>query len=104
MIVTYMVDKDTMFKLRPGFGRDTVTTLARVRGMRVSIVGNDLLCRSGDQFQESELAASIVHGVALGESGYEAGLADIENRIDVWGLAAVYEAQAVIKPLEARDS
>ena len=104
MIIRCMVDKDTMCKMRPGFGRDTVTTLARVGGKSVSIVGNDLLHRSEDQFQEPELATTIVHGVALGEPGYEAALADIEKGIDVWGLAAVYEAQAVIKPQDARDS
>lgn len=104
MIVRCMVDKDTMFKPRPGFGRDTVTTLARVGGKRVSIVGNDLLHRSGDQFQESELATTIVHGVALGVSGYEAALAAIEKRIDVWDLAAVDEAQAVIHQQDALDS
>ena len=104
MIVRCMVDKDTMFKMRPGFGRDTVTTLARVGGKSVSIVGNDLLCRCGAQVQESALAASIVQGVALGVSGYEVALAAIEKRIDVWYLAAVYEAQAVIKQQGALDS
>lgn len=54
-------------------------------------------------FMSPEFATKIVHGVAQGEPGYEAALADIEKGIDVWGLAAVYAAQAVIKPQDTRD-
>ena len=35
--------------------------------------------------------------------GFEEKLADIEQESDVWGLAAVFAAQAVIRPEETRD-
>jgi hypothetical protein len=50
-----------------------------------------------------EFATKIVHGVGVGEPGFEEALADIRQGADVWGLAAVYAAQAVIKPHDTRD-
>ena len=44
-----------------------------------------------------------MHGVRPGDADFEARLADIEQGSDVWGLAAVYGAQAVIKPADTRD-
>lgn len=50
-----------------------------------------------------EFATKIVHGVGFGEPGYEEKLKEIEQGIDVWGLASVYATQAVIRPQETRD-
>ena len=54
-------------------------------------------------FMSPEFATTIVHGVKPGDPDFEARLADIEQGSDVWGLAAVYGAQAVIRPQETRD-
>jgi hypothetical protein len=50
-----------------------------------------------------EFATKIVHGVGVGEAGFEEAFARICQGADVWGLAAVYAAQAVIKPADTRD-
>jgi hypothetical protein len=50
-----------------------------------------------------EFATQIVHGVGVGEPGFEEKLAQIQKGSDVWGLAEVYAAQAVIRPDETRD-
>lgn len=50
-----------------------------------------------------EFATKIVHGVGIGEPGYEAALADIRKGADVWGLGAVYAAQSIIRPQDTRD-
>jgi hypothetical protein len=39
----------------------------------------------------------------VGEPGFEEKLAQIQKGSDVWGLAEVYAAQAVIRPDETRD-
>ena len=44
-----------------------------------------------------------MHGVKPGERGFDARLAEIEHDSDVWGLASVFAAQAVIRPDETRD-
>lgn len=54
-------------------------------------------------FMSPEFATKIVHGVGVGEPGFEEALADIRKGADVWGLAAVYAAQAVIRPQDTRD-
>ena len=54
-------------------------------------------------FMSPEFATKIVHGVGYGEPGYEDALKKIEKGIDVWGLASVYAAQAVIHPKDTRD-
>ena len=52
---------------------------------------------------DPDFATKIVHGVGHGEPGFEEALADIRKGADVWGLAAVYAAQSVIKPQDTRD-
>jgi acetyl-CoA carboxylase carboxyltransferase component len=54
-------------------------------------------------FMSPDFATKIVHGVGHGEPGFEEALADIRKGADVWGLAAVYAAQSVIKPQDTRD-
>ena len=54
-------------------------------------------------FMSPEFATTIVHGVKPGEPEFEEKLAEIAQGSDVWGLAAVYAAQAVIRPHETRD-
>jgi acetyl-CoA carboxylase carboxyltransferase component len=54
-------------------------------------------------FMSPEFATRIVHGVKPGEPGFGEKLAEIEKGSDVWGLASVYAAQAVIRPQETRD-
>lgn len=54
-------------------------------------------------FMSPDFATKIVHGVGVGEPGYEEALEGIRKGADVWGLAAVYAAQAVIKPQDTRD-
>ena len=196
-IIRCVVDKDSMFELKPRFGKSAVTTLARLGGKSVGIVANNPLHRGGSldadacrkivdflvmcdsfkipivllvdtpgfqigteaekagapgrimnfmnamtlltvphlsviirksygrayvcmgggrhsddiaawpsaeiSFMSPEFATKIVHGVGYGEPGYEEKLKDIEKGADVWGLASVYAAQAVIRPQETRD-
>jgi acetyl-CoA carboxylase carboxyltransferase component len=54
-------------------------------------------------FMSPEFATTIVHGVKPGDADYPARLAEIEQGSDVWGLASVFAAQAVILPAETRD-
>jgi len=54
-------------------------------------------------FMSPDFATKIMHGVGVGEPGYEQALESIQQGADVWGLAAVYAAQAVIRPQETRD-
>jgi acetyl-CoA carboxylase carboxyltransferase component len=192
-----MVDKDSMFELKPRFGKSAVVALSRMNGKSVGIVANNPLHRGGAldadacrkivdflvmcdsfnipivllvdtpgfqigteaekagapgkimnfmnamtlltvprlsvilrksygrayvcmgggrhtddisawpsaeiSFMSPEFATTIVHGVKPGDPDFEARLADIEQGSDVWGLAAVYGAQAVIRPQETRD-
>jgi len=39
----------------------------------------------------------------VGEAGFAEKFAQIQKGADVWGLAEVYAAQAVIRPEETRD-
>src|SRR5215510_3450151 len=196
-IVRAVVDKDTLFELKPRFGKSAVTALARLGGKSVGIVANNPLHRGGAldadacrkitdflvlcdsfnvpvvllvdtpgfqigteaeksgapgrimnfmnamtlltvprlsviirksygrayvcmgggrhsddvaawpsaevSFMSPEFATKIVHGVGMGEPGYEEKLKLIEKGADVWGLAEVYATQAVIRPDETRD-
>lgn len=54
-------------------------------------------------FMSPEFATTIVHGVKPGDADYPARLAEIEQGSDVWGLASVFAAQAVIAPADTRD-
>jgi acetyl-CoA carboxylase carboxyltransferase component len=54
-------------------------------------------------FMSPEFATKIVHGVGVGEPGFEEKFAQIRQGSDVWGLASVYAAQAVIRPEQTRD-
>jgi methylmalonyl-CoA decarboxylase subunit alpha len=54
-------------------------------------------------FMSPEFATKIVHGVGAGEPGFEEKFAQIQKENDVWGLASVYAAQAVIRPEHTRD-
>ena len=196
-VIRCVVDKDTMFELKPRFGRSAVTALARLGGKSVGVVANNPLYRGGaldadacrkivdflvlcDSFNvpiillvdtpgfqigtdaeragapgkimnfmnamtlvtvprlsvivrksygrayvcmgggrhsddvsawptaevslmSPEFATKIVHGVGVGEPGFEEALAKIRQGADVWGLASVYAAQAVIRPEQTRD-
>ena len=196
-IIKSVVDKDTMFELKPRFGKSAVTALARLGGKSVGIIANNPLHRGGAldadacrkivdfmvlcdsfnvplvllvdtpgfqigteaekagapgkimnfmnamtlvtvphisvivrksygrayvcmgggrhsddiaawptaevSFMSPEFATKIVHGVGFGEPGYEEALANIRKGSDVWGLAAVYAAQHVIRPEQTRD-
>src|SRR5574338_312161 len=196
-IVKCIADKDTVFELKPRFGRSAVTALARLGGKSVGLVANNPLHRGGAldadacrkivdflvlcdsfnvpivllvdtpgfqigteaekagapgrimnfmnamtlvtvphisviirksygrayvcmgggrhsddiaawptaevSFMSPEFATKIVHGVGMGEPGFEEKFAQIQKGSDVWGLAAVYAAQAVIRPEHTRD-
>lgn len=196
-VLKCVVDRDTLFELKPRFGRSAVTALARLGGRSVGVVANNPLHRGGAldadacrkivdflvlcdsfnvpllifvdtpgfqigteaekagapgrimnfmnamtlvtvprisvivrksygrayvcmgggrhsdetaawptaevSFMSPEFATKIVHGVGVGEPGFEEKLADIRKGADVWGLAAVYAAQAVIRPQDTRD-
>ncbi len=196
-VIRCVVDKDTLFEIKPRFGKSAVTALARLGGKSVGIIANNPLHRGGAldadacrkivdfivmcdsfnvplvilvdtpgfqigtdaeragapgkimnfmnamtlvtvphlsviirksygrayvcmgggrhsddvaawptaeiSFMSPEFATKIVHGVGVGEPGYEEALARIEQGLDVWGLAAVYAAQEVIRPDQTRD-
>jgi acetyl-CoA carboxylase carboxyltransferase component len=196
-IIRAVVDKDTLFELKPRFGKSAVTGLARLGGRSVGIIANNPLHRGGAldadacrkivdflvlcdsfnvpvvllvdtpgfqigteaekagapgkimnfmnamtlvtvphlsviirksygrayvcmgggrhsddvaawptaevSFMSPEFATKIVHGVGVGEPGFEDKLEQIRKGADVWGLAEVYAAQAVIAPEETRD-
>ncbi len=196
-IVRAVVDKDSLFELKPRFGKSALTALARLGGKSAGIVANNPLHRGGAldadacrkitdflvlcdsfnvpvvmlvdtpgfqigteaekagapgkimnfmnamtlvtvprlsviirksygrayvcmgggrhsddvaawptaevSFMSPEFATRIVHGVKSGDPGYAEKLAEIEKGSDVWGLAEVYAAQAVIEPHETRD-
>ena len=196
-IVGAVVDRDTLFELKPRFGKSAVTGLARLGGKSVGIVANNPLHRGGAldadacrkiteflvlcdsfnvpivllvdtpgfqigteaeksgapgkimnfmnamtlvtvprlsviirksygrayvcmgggrhsddvaawptaevSFMSPEFATRIVHGVKPGDPGFAEKLAEIELASDVWGLAEVFAAQAVIRPEETRD-
>ena len=196
-IVRAIVDRDTLFELKPRFGKSAVVGLARLGGRSVGIVANNPLHRGGAldadacrkivdflvlcdsfnvpivllvdtpgfqigteaeragapgkimnfmnamtlltvprlsviirksygrayvcmgggrhsddvaawptaevSFMSPDFATKIVHGVGVGEAGFEEKLRDIRKDADVWGLAEVYAAQAVIRPEETRD-
>jgi acetyl-CoA carboxylase carboxyltransferase component len=196
-LIKAMVDKDTVFEMKPRFGRSAVTALARLGGKSVGVVANNPLHRGGAldadacrkivdflvlcdsfnvplvilvdtpgfqvgtdaeragapgkimnfmnamtlvtvprisvivrksygrayvcmgggrhsdeiaawptaevSFMSPEFATKIVHGVGVGEPGFEDAFDRIRQGSDVWGLAQVYAAQAVIRPDQTRD-
>jgi acetyl-CoA carboxylase carboxyltransferase component len=196
-VIKAMVDKDTLFELKPRFGRSAVTALSRFGGKSVGIIANNPLHRGGAldadacrkivdfmvlcdsfnvplvilvdtpgfqvgtdaeragapgkimnfmnamtlvtvprisvivrksygrayvcmgggrhsddvaawptaevSFMSPEFATKIVHGVGAGEPGFDAAFDKIRQGSDVWGLASVYAAQAVIRPEQTRD-
>jgi acetyl-CoA carboxylase carboxyltransferase component len=196
-IVRAVVDKDTMFEMKPRFGKSAIAALARLGGKSVGIVANNPLhkggaldadacrkivdfivmcdsfnvplvilvdtpgfqigteaeragapgkimnfmnamtlvtvphisviirksygrayvCMGGGRhsdeiaawptaeisFMSPEFATKIVHGVGVGEPGFDEAFASIRQGSDVWGLAAVYAAQEVIRPERTRD-
>jgi len=196
-IIRAIVDKNTLFEVKPRFGKSAVTGLARLGGKSVGIVANNPLHRGGAldgdacrkivdflvlcdsfnvpivllvdtpgfqigteaekagapgkimnfmnamtlvtvprlsviirksygrayvcmgggrhsddvaawptaevSFMSPEFATTIVHGVGAGEPGFDEALANIRKGADVWGLAAVYAAQTVIRPEQTRD-
>jgi acetyl-CoA carboxylase carboxyltransferase component len=196
-IVNAVVDKETLFELKPRFGKSALTGLARLGGRSVGVVANNPLHRGGAldadacrkiteflvmcdsfnvpivllvdtpgfqigteaeksgapgkimnfmnamtlvtvphlsviirksygrayvcmgggrhsddvaawptaeiSFMSPEFATRIVHGVKPGDAGFDEKLAEIERGSDVWGLAEVFAAQAVIRPEETRD-
>ncbi len=54
-------------------------------------------------FMDPGFATSIVHGLAPGDDGFEAALAEIQKDVEIWDMATIYSAQNVIKPQETRD-
>ena len=196
-LVRAVVDKDTMFELKPRFGRSALTCLARLGGKSVGIVANNPLHRGGAldadacrkivdflvlcdsfnvpvvllvdtpgfqvgtdaeragapgkimnfmnamtlltvprisvivrksygrayvcmgggrhsdevaawptaevSFMSPEFATKIVHGVGVGDAGFEQAFETIRKGSDVWGLAEVYAAQTVIRPEQTRE-
>ena len=197
LVVKCLVDRDTMFELKPRFGKSALVALARLGGKSVGIVANNPLHRGGAldadacrkivdflvlcdsfnvpivllvdtpgfqigteaeksgapgkimnfmnamtlvtvpklsvilrksygrayvcmgggrhsddvaawptaeiSFMSPDFATTIVRGVKPGDAEYAARLAEIEQESDVWGLAAVFAAQAVIEPSATRD-
>ncbi|HEX2826318.1 MAG TPA: carboxyl transferase domain-containing protein [Burkholderiales bacterium] len=196
-VIRCVVDKDTLFELKPRFGKSAVTALARLGGKSVGVIANNPLHRGGAldadacrkivdfivmcdsfnvplvilvdtpgfqigtdaeragapgkimnfmnamtlvtvphisvivrksygrayvcmgggrhsdevaawptaeiSFMSPEFATKIVHGVGVGDPGFEEAFANIRQGSDVWGLASVYAAQAVIRPEQTRD-
>jgi acetyl-CoA carboxylase carboxyltransferase component len=196
-VIRCIVDKDSLFELKPRFGRSAVTALARLGGKSVGVVANNPLHRGGAldadacrkivdfivmcdsfnvplvilvdtpgfqigtdaeragapgkimnfmnamtlvtvphlsvivrksygrayvcmgggrhsddvaawptaeiSFMSPEFATRIVHGVGVGDPGFDEAFANIRQGSDVWGLASVYAAQAVIRPDQTRE-
>ena len=53
-------------------------------------------------FMDPEFATKIVHGVGQA-TGFEEAFAHIQKGSEVWDMARIYAAQAVIRPQETRD-
>jgi acetyl-CoA carboxylase carboxyltransferase component len=54
-------------------------------------------------FMDPKFATSIVHGVNIGEEGFEDALADIQKDSAVWDMATIFSLQNIVKPQETRD-
>jgi len=54
-------------------------------------------------FMTPEFATTIVHGVKPGDAEFAARLSETRQDTEVWGMASVFAAQAVIRPHETRD-
>ena len=196
-IVRTLIDKDSLFELKPRFGNSAITALARMGGKSVGIVANNPLHRGGAldgnacrkivdflvlcdsfnipllllvdtpgfvigteaerdgapgkimnfmnamtlvsvprlsviirksygrayvcmgggrhsddisawptaeiSFMTPEFATTIVHGVKPGDPDFAEKLAHIRQDTEIWGMASVFAAQAVIRPEQTRD-
>ena len=54
-------------------------------------------------FMDPNFATSIVHGVDIGEEGFEDALADIKKDSAVWDMATIFSLQNIVKPQDTRD-
>ncbi len=54
-------------------------------------------------FMDPRFATKIVHGVGVGEEGFDGAYAKIQQDTQVWDIAGIYGIQDVIKPEETRD-
>jgi acetyl-CoA carboxylase carboxyltransferase component len=54
-------------------------------------------------FMDPRFATKIVHGVGVGEEGFEEAYAKIQKDTQIWDIASIYGIQDVIKPEETRD-
>ncbi|PPR63912.1 MAG: putative propionyl-CoA carboxylase beta chain 5 [Alphaproteobacteria bacterium MarineAlpha4_Bin2] len=54
-------------------------------------------------FMDPNFATSIVHGVDIGEEGFEDALADIKKDSAVWDMATIFSLQNIVKPQETRN-
>lgn len=54
-------------------------------------------------FMTPAFAATIVHGLRPGDSGFEEKVAEMDRENAVWDIASMYGAQHVIQPHETRD-
>ena len=93
------------------YDRTRLAPVVHVSGIRKSY-GRAYVCMGGGRhsddiaawptaevsFMSPEFATKIVHGVGAGEAGFDEKFAQIQKGSDVWGLASVYAAQAVIRP------
>ena len=52
---------------------------------------------------DSTFAVKIVHGLDPGDPGYDEAFARMSRDSEVWDMASVYAAQAVIRPEDTRD-
>ncbi len=196
-IVRTLIDKDSLFELKPRFGNSAITALARLGGKSVGVVANNPLHRGGAldgnacrkivdflvlcdsyniplillvdtpgfvigtdaerdgapgkimnfmnamtlvsvprlsviirksygrayvcmgggrhsddisawptaeiSFMTPEFATTIVHGVKPGDPDFAEKLAHIRQDTEIWGMASVFAAQAVIRPEQTRD-
>jgi acetyl-CoA carboxylase carboxyltransferase component len=53
-------------------------------------------------FMDPVFATKIVHGLGVGDPGFEEALAHIQKDLEVWDMATIYSVQNVVKPQETR--
>ena len=54
-------------------------------------------------FMSAAAAASVVHGPAAGEPGFEDRVADFERETSAWAMAGQFAVQHVLRPQDTRD-
>ena len=54
-------------------------------------------------FMDPQFAVQVVHSIEPGQPGFDEALAQMSRDSEVWDMASVYAAQAVIRPRETRD-